>query len=163
MIYCLDANIFVQGWTKYYSPNFCKGYWEVLDNLAQKQVIFATKKVKDEIEKKEDDLNEWIKTRGYFFRDIDSEVTKCLRLIYNKDKKHERLVDSLKGRSEADPWVIAHAMALNAVVVTKEEKNTNPNSDKIKIPNVCENMGIRCINDFEFIKDVNIQFQCFIK
>lgn len=62
----------------------------------------------------------------------------------------------------ADPWVIAHALKENAVVVTKEEKVTAINSSKVKIPNVCENMGIRYINDFEFIEELGIKFQCSI-
>jgi len=43
---------------------------------------------------------------------------------------------------------------------TKEEKVTALNSNKIKIPNVCDNMGIRWINDFQFIDELDIKFQC---
>jgi hypothetical protein len=59
----------------------------------------------------------------------------------------------------ADPWVIAHAMKEKAIVVTKESKVTT-STDKIKIPNVCENMGVECINDFRFIEEMNIKFFC---
>ncbi|WP_083847963.1 DUF4411 family protein [Cecembia lonarensis] len=34
------------------------------------------------------------------------------------------------------------------------------NSKKIKIPNVCDNVGIRWINDFQFIEELDIKFQC---
>jgi hypothetical protein len=44
--------------------------------------------------------------------------------------------------------------------VTKEEKVTALNSNKIKIPNVCENMGVRWINDFQFIDELDIKFNC---
>jgi len=63
----------------------------------------------------------------------------------------------------ADPWVIAHAMKENATVVTKENKITTSNSNKIKIPNVCENMGVPCIDDFMFIEELNIQFTCNLR
>jgi len=53
------------------------------------------------------------------------------------------LVDNTTGRSVADPWVIAHAINLNATVVTKEEKVIAINANRIKIPNVCDNIGIR--------------------
>ena len=53
-------------------------------------------------------------------------------------------------------------MSENACVVTKEEKIIASNSNKIKIPNVCENMKIRCINDFMFIDELNIRFTCHI-
>lgn len=41
-----------------------------------------------------------------------------------------------------DPWVIAHAMAQQACVVTKEKKQT-AKTDRIRIPNVCEKMAVR--------------------
>jgi len=69
-------------------------------------------------------------------------------------------VDNTKARSLADPWVIAHALYENATVVTKEEKVTAINSNRIKIPNVCDEMGIKWINDFQFIEEMNIKFQC---
>jgi predicted nuclease of predicted toxin-antitoxin system len=84
--------------------------------------------------------------------------------IFAADTSHKFLVDNIKQRSLADPWVIAYAMSENACVVTKEEKVIASNSDKIKIPNVCENMNVRCINDFKFIQEVNIHFTCqFLK
>jgi len=58
--------------------------------------------------------------------------------------------------------VIAHAMNKGAVVVTKEEKVTAINSAKIKIPNVCDNMGIEWMNDFAFIDEVGIVFSCVL-
>ena len=58
----------------------------------------------------------------------------------------------------ADPWLIAHAMDTNATVVTKENIDSAMNSKRVKIPNVCKNMGVRCIDDFEFIKEIGIEF-----
>ena len=55
-------------------------------------------------------------------------------------------------------WVTV-ATSCNAQNTSKKE-NTASNSDKIKIPNVCENMNVRCINDFKFIREVNIRFTC---
>ena len=83
--YCLDANVLIQAWQKYYSPK--------------------------------------------------------LRAMYAANPAHQTLVDNARSRSLADPWVIAHAMKEKAIVVTKEEKITATNTAKIKIPNVCENVG----------------------
>lgn len=57
--------------------------------------------------------------------------------IFHKDSIHQTLVDNQKRRSLADPWIIAHALDENAIVVTKEEKVTATNSKRIKITNVC--------------------------
>ncbi|MCI0448163.1 MAG: DUF4411 family protein [Chlorobi bacterium] len=157
--YCLDTNFFIEGW-KYYSPDFCNGYWEIIEQLAKEGQLFIPEKVKDEIEKKHDNIYQWLKGKSFLINPINTKVQEALKKIYEKEEKHKRLVDSSRNRSEADPWVIAHAISEGATVVTKENKIINPNTDKIKIPNVCENMGVRWIDDFKFICELNIKFVC---
>jgi hypothetical protein len=159
-IYCLDANVLIQAWQKYYSPKLCPTYWEILNDLGSKGRIFIAEEVFNEITRTEDELCEWLKASKIPVRNISENVTRCLQAIYAKDASHTSLVDNTKSRSLADPWIIAHAMNENAIVVTKEEKITASNSNKIRIPNVCENMGVTWINDFEFILELKIQFSC---
>jgi predicted nucleic acid-binding protein len=147
-IYCLDANVLIQAWQKYYNPKFCPGYWDVLTELGKQDTIFIPEMVYEEITRTEDELS------------ITEPVTICLQRIYLTDPIHKNLVDNTKARSLADPWIIAHALHEDATVVTKEEKVTALNSTRIKIPNVCENMGIRWINDFDLIGELGIQFNC---
>jgi hypothetical protein len=59
---------------------------------------------------------------------------------------------------KADPWVIAHMKNKGMTVVTREQKGTAPNTDKSKIPNVCERFDVRCIDDFRFIKNWTSDF-----
>jgi len=157
--YCLDTNFFVEAWNKYYSPDFCHDYWTVIDELGKQGIIFVTQFVKDEIEKVDDELKKWFQNKKWLVKPINDKVQQCLKDIYAKNELHFRLVDSTKGRSVADPWVIAHAMAENATVVTKEDKAPDI-TKKIKIPNVCENMGVNYMNDFDFIREANIVFNC---
>jgi len=156
MIYSLDTNVFIEAWNKYYAFDLCPDYWDKLDQLAKDGVIFATEEVKRDIAKKDDDLNKWIESRDYFFKAISGEVQNCLSHIFQIEE-HRRLVDSSKFRSIADPWVIAHAMAENAIVVTKEKFETHP-TRRIKIPNVCQAMKIEWIDDFELLRRLGIKF-----
>lgn len=160
--YCLDANVLIQAWQKYYSPNFCPDYWDLLKELGSTDKIYIPKVVFEEIIRTEDDLSAWLKGSKIQIHEIKEPVTECLKKIYAADPAHKLLVDNKRYRSLADPWVIAHALSDNSCVVTKEEKITASNTDKIRIPNVCENMGVRCINDFQFIEEMNIKFNCFI-
>lgn len=116
--------------------------------------------VQREILRTEDELADWLKTSSISVKPINMKVTQCLGEIYGAHPSHQTLVDNTKGRSLADPWVIAHAMADNAVVVTKEEKVTAANAKRIKIPNVCEAMAVRCIHDFEFLEELGVRFGC---
>lgn len=162
-IYCLDANVLIQAWQKYYSPKLCPDYWNVLDKLGEQGKIFVPQLVYEEIIRTEDELADWLKQSKIPEFKIDGPVTQALKHIYASNSAHENLVDNTKSRSLADPWVIAHALKENATVVTKEEKITAANTTKMKIPNVCDNMGVRWINDYQFVEELNIRFTCAIK
>ena len=158
--FCLDANVLIQAWQKYYNPKFCPDYWKILIELGKREIIFIPEIVYEEITRTEDELSKWLKTSKIPTEKISESVTICLKKIYATDPEHKKLVDNIRGRSLADPWIIAHAMDKNAIVVTKENKETALNSKRIRIPNVCENMGIKWINDFQFIERLDIKFSC---
>lgn len=157
--YCLDTNIFIQGWNQYYSMDLCPEYWQILARLARDGRIFSPIEVRREIEKTDDNLTRWAKDHPHIFRDIDVEVQRHLQDIM---AHFPRLVDSTRQRSIADPWVIAFAIANNAVVVTKEYK-AGDSSPKIKIPDVCEALNVPWMNDFEFAREIGIQFTATLR
>jgi len=158
--FCLDTNVLIQPWQKYYSPAICPDYWEILSKLGAQGTLFIPQAVFEEIEKSDDDLLKWLKSSNIPILKVDSNVTRLLQSIYQKNEKHKYLVDNTKQRSLADPWVIAHALNENATVVTKEEKVTASNSNRIKIPNVCDNMGVSWMNDFQLVKELDLKFSC---
>lgn len=161
--YCLDANVLIQAWQKYYNPRFCPDYWNILIELGKRDKIFIPELVYEEIIRTEDDLSKWLKASKITIKKITEPVTICLQKIYAADPLHRNLVDNINGRSLADPWVIAHSIHENSIVVTKEEKIIALNSKRIRIPNVCDNMGVRWINDFQFIDELDIRFNCSLK
>ena len=150
-VYSLDTSALIQPWNTYYSMELCPGYWDVLDGLARKGVVFCTRDVRREIEKQDDRLFAWVKARPFLFREATEEVQRNLRRIL---ASHPELVDSKRDRSMADPWVIAHAMAEKAIVVTKEGFAPR----KVKIPDVCRAVGVVCIDDFEFLHRIGLRF-----
>jgi hypothetical protein len=157
--FCLDSNVLIQAWQQYYTPKICPSYWEVMNRLGQADCIFIGQSVFDEIATTQDDLYEWLKKSDIKVHKQDSEVGNQLKKIFAADPSHKFLVDNKKGRSLADPWVIAHAIVADACVVTKE-LNALQGKNKIKIPNVCRNMGVRCINDFDLIHELGLFFIC---
>ena len=154
--YCLDTNVFIEPWNKYYAPKFTKGYWELLYKLAKKGIIFAPMEVKREIEKVDDKLSKWIKGKDFFQEPDEEYVQPYLKKIMHK---YPNLVNSTKGRSIADPWVIAHAKAHQATVVTTEQKAPK----KVKIPDVCKKENIPCIDIPVFVEKLNIEFTAKVK
>jgi hypothetical protein len=166
-IYCLDANVLIQAWQKYYAPEICPDYWEILNELGKQGRIFIAEEVKNEIvviddnEKKEDDLSKWLKRSAIPVHKPTENVIKCWQNIILANPLHKLLVDNVKGRSLADPWVISHALDKKATVVTKESPIISLNAKKpVTIPNVCDNMGVRWIDDFAFVKEIGLKFSC---
>ncbi len=129
-------------------------YWEILDSFAQNGRVFSPIEVKREILRLDDGLADWLKERPYFFREITTEVQVELQRIL---ATYPRLVDTIKQRSIADPWVIAFAITENAIVVTKEEP-VGSNSRRIKIPDVCNELSIPWMNDFQLARELGIHF-----
>lgn len=158
--YCLDANVFIQAWQKYYNPKFCPDYWKILIELGKNGKIFISEMVYEEITRTDDDLTKWLKASKIPVEKITESVAKCWKNILAANPEHQKLVDNIRGRSLADPWVIAHAMDKSATVVTKEHKETSLNSRRIRIPNVCDNMGVKWMDDFKFVSELNIKFSC---
>jgi Domain of unknown function (DUF4411) len=159
--YCLDANVLINAWNQYYAKDICPDYWKELERLGHSERIFLADEVKKEIERQDDSLADWLKQSGMPVYETDGPVTAVVNKIFLADARHEQLVDNKKGRSLADPFVIAHAITQSACVVTKESMVTQ--SDKrIRIPNVCVKMGVKCINDFEMIRQLGLRFSCQI-
>lgn len=152
--YILDANCFIEPWNKFYSYSFFAHFWdEFVRRSCDKNIIFVQQEVYDEIFKKEDALKSWIEKQDLKIAETDLRLTKSATNINNRFPK---LVKEVKGRSMADPFVIAFAKQESATVVTLEHKGTE---DKPKIPYVCNELGVRCIDLFDFIKEVGVKFR----
>lgn len=157
-VYCLDSNVLIEAWNKYYSHEFCPDYWDVLSRLGNEGKIYVPENVRQEIMKKSDGLSNWLKANKKIVRPVTDSVQQNLKKVF-ADPAHHKLVDNTKNRSQADPWVIAHAMSDDAIVVTKEY-TTPENSHKVKIPDVCNNLGVAWIDDFQMVMELGIKFSC---
>ena len=124
-----------------------------MDGLIAAGEIISSEEVYVEIQRKDDELHDWIKERKQMLVPLDEAVqTRALELL----AEFPRLVDTLRGRSKADPFVIATAMERNAVIVTGEMFTGN--LDKPRIPDVCRVKNIRCINFLEMIRELKLTF-----
>lgn len=152
MPFCVDTSAWLDGWRRYYPRDVFQTLWTNVEALVDAGEIIASEEVYVEIAKKDDDLHEWIQARKAML--IPPEEAIQIR-IAELLSKYPRLVDTLKGRSQADPFVIATAMECRAVVVTGEVMGT---ADKPRIPFVCNAEGIRCISFLDMIRELKLTF-----
>lgn len=156
--YLLDSNVFIQAKNDHYGFDFVPGFWEWLIKENQAGSVASIEKVRDELRAGKDDLSEWAKQRDDgFFLTPDSAVVEALSQVSNwsgnQGYKPAAVATFLK---VADYWLVAHALAYNWVVVTHE---TSDNTlMKIKIPNACVGLGLRCINPYQMLRQEKARF-----
>lgn len=85
--------------------------------------------------------------RPELFVPLDREVQLSVRVIL---ETHPKLIDTRKGRSGADPWVIGLALAHDCVVVSGEHPTGR--DDKPNIPDVCATYDVQCISLLELLR-----------
>ncbi len=148
MRYSIDTSALLEAWRRHYPRDVMPALWEGLDRLIQSGDLRATEEVLHELERKDDDVYEWAKRRPMCFVEIDAAIQPVVQAIL---RDHNRLLDTRKSRSGADPFVIALAQVNRATVVTDERLTGS--SARPNIPDVCAALGIRCINVLGLIRE----------
>lgn len=153
MIYSIDTSALLDGWIRYYPPDIFPGLWRRIEGLIGQGALRATEEVLEELKRKDDDVFKWAKLHMEMFVPIDENIQKVVTTIL---KDFEKLVDTRKNRSFADPFVIALAFLNNCTIVSGEKETGNPG--RPKIPDVCRSWGIRCISLLELIRSEGWSF-----
>ena len=160
MPYIFDSNCFIEGWHRTYSPAIMPDYWELLSADIKTGEIISPRQVMEEINKKDDELRKWLqdkKDRKTFVPKLSTdEKQKNENNALNIVKEYPKILKR-QGKMEADPYVIALAQLRNGTVVTTERDNHRL-GDKHKIPAVCRDLKIKCINPMQHIKERGWEF-----
>lgn len=131
------------------------GLWKALEALADEGRLIARIEVYRELKRKDDEIFEWAKGRKEaVFVEIDDDVqAEVVRLM----QAYPKLVDTGKGKSGGDPFVIAQALARNPplVVITEERGGA---AEKPRIPFVCDREGVRHIDLLTLIEEEDWTF-----
>ena len=143
----------MDGWVRHYPSDVFPTLWDKLDAVVAAGEIISSEEVYVETAKKADELHDRIKDRKQMLVPLTPEIQ---QLASDLLIDYPRLVDTLRGRSQADPFVIATAIETNAVVVTGEIRTGNLN--KPRIPDVCNAKGIRWINFLQMIRELGLSF-----
>ncbi len=153
MIYCVDTSAWLDGWARDYPPDVFPSLWDKLAECVLAGTLKCSEEVYVELEKKEDALRDWLKARKQVIVPIDEKIQTIVAELLGA---YPRLVDTHRNRSQADPFVIATAESLGAVVVTGEKPRGK--LDTPKIPDVCEVRNLRCITFLDMLRELGWKF-----
>ncbi len=156
--YCTDANIFIECWNRIYPLAVFPSLWEKIarhqNDIILIKPIYDQIVPKDRRNREKDPLSIWLGKNHFIKTSIDNETKK---LSLQLEAKYQ-ITDQSKGVDQEDLTLIAYAKIENKTVVTLEGKQDQKPREKrnYKIPLVCSEEGIPCVNFIETIKDFGI-------
>lgn len=162
MKYWLDANIFITAKNSIYAFEINNSLWNWLDIQLKAKNVASPSRVYQEIMdfKKDDPLKKWAKARKDMGLCVEpsKQVSRCLSQIAdyvftatvvkkktNQPELRYKTAQANVFSRGADAFVIAHAMEDRGTVVTFET-DRHPDSERIRIPDICHHFNIPCID-----------------
>jgi len=149
--YSIDTSAILDAWVRHYPLDLFPSFWDKFRILVESKDGIAIELIGHELRTKDDGCYDWFKDNNLssFFVEISTPVEKTVTDIL-RDPNYQKLVDDRKGTYSADPFVIALAMVEGLIVVTGERASNN--ILKPRIPDVCNSIGIDCINILELMR-----------
>jgi len=139
---------------RHYYEEIFNSLWQSLDELVNNEKLFSVREVFNELSKQDDKVVDWSKKHKQIFLISNEEELKLVSEILIKHKELIKKKSILSGEPDADPFLIAVAKNRNFKLITEEKYTPNAH----KIPNVCEEMGIKCITLKDFMIEQGWKF-----
>ncbi|GHU54419.1 hypothetical protein AGMMS49975_14810 [Clostridia bacterium] len=139
----------------------------MLHNKIKSGEIIIIDKVYNEISAGDDDLSDWMKTqKGKQISTMDavviSEYSNLVNYVQTCKSYNDKARKEWAGNYIADPWIVAFAKVHNLVVVTLETPDKlrkGEISGKVKIPNMCDYLGIECCDLLTMMREFDFSFK----
>jgi predicted nucleic acid-binding protein len=147
MLYSFDTSAILNGRRDLFRPKVFHSLWAHIEDAIVAGQIRSVDEVRNELQRRDDDAKRWADTQGDLFVPLELPIQQSAAQILNV---HPRLVSQGGRRSGADPFVIALAMVHSGTVVTEETARGNLTSPRI--PDVCGDPGVPCLNLMEYIE-----------
>jgi len=158
MAYLLDANVLISAKNLHYGLDFCPAFWDWMIATNASGGVFSIEKVGDEVLALADELSAWADARGTrFFLRPEADVFPALAAVsaWASGQRYEPSAVSTF-LQVADYYLVAHALAGHHTVVTHEVPSAS--TRKIKIPDACIGLGIKCMTPFEMLRRERARF-----
>jgi hypothetical protein len=150
--------VFIRAKNLHYGFEFCPAFWDWLVARNADGTVFSVEKVGDEVRAIADELSDWAAARGSgFFLRPDATVAASLAAVsaWASGPRYEPSAVSTF-LQVADYYLVSQAHAAGHTVVTHEVPAASPR--KIKIPDACLGIGIKCMTPYEMLRVERARF-----
>ncbi len=166
MLYLLDANTLIDAKRDYYPIDRIPEFWDWLlfqgkeGNIKIPIEIYEEFKDKEDSEGNKDSLALWAEqeeVRKALLLDEDAEQDFVARITYGGYVPNPTDDELVKiGR---DPFLISYGLldTSNRTIVTTEVSRPTKTGANRKIPDVCKGFDIRCINNFQLLRELDFR------
>jgi hypothetical protein len=138
----LDSNFLIDAKNLHFPLDRKPEFWNWLLLLGKNGVLKIPEAVHQEMARGNDELASWVDTHQNIFHCRTEECIFFLpQALAGYGDPTEADLEFLK----ADPYVVAHAMAVGGSVVTGEKPKDTAVIKNKKIPTVCEGLRVPCL------------------
>ena len=162
MLYLLDANVLIDADRDYYPIDRVPEFWDwLLTQATQGKALMPVETYEEVVLPRSSNpglLENWLtgnRNQMVFDETVaPALVAKVTEVGYAND-----LTDEEVEKIGRDPFLIAYALEdpSNRVVVTTEHSRPSRRRANRHVPDVCRDFGIRPINTFDFIRELNFR------
>lgn len=153
--YSIDTNLILsflrEDEAERYPADVFKPQWDFLEAAMKDGRVVAARRVEVELEKWQKTIPQmktWLAGHQYLFCDIetDEQLAGAKRIVnaYPAYGSSQNYLGDLE--------VITHAMASNLIVISLELRAQQHSRRRPKIPNVCDEFGVGCVNLAGFLR-----------
>lgn len=156
--FVLDTSAFVNGWNHHYRLPVFQGVWDALGDAIDQGTVVAPSEVLVELDKKAGDaLHTWATGHGGGFIAPDPSWITHFGAI----RGYAPHWFDGTGKHDADPFVVAMALAESLPVVTYEGQLFSGNPASVKtvkrsMPHVCASVGVTVATMFDVLDHLGV-------
>jgi hypothetical protein len=163
--YILDSDVFIAAKNSYYAFMICPGFWDSLIHHHESGNLFSIDRVKGELlaGRPTEDLVQWVMNdlpAGFFLGTDDETVIAAFEEIMLWVQRNPQYFDQAQAKfaTEADGWLVAYAIAHDAIVVTNEQPRPQ-SRNRVLLPDVCTQFKVTYKDTFFMLRDLTIRFE----
>ena len=158
MRYLLDSNVLIDADRDYYPIDRVPEFWGWLLHLAAQGLLRVPVEAFEEVKEGKGRLVDWIKEHKAVLLEATELDVRSVRRVVEVGYAPDLTEDELE-QLKADPFIVAYGVVLpgQVTVVTMERSKPKRQRANRHIPDVCEDLGVPCIDTYELLRRLNFR------